>query len=479
MFTIDRAKVLSAFSSARIPVNHTMSTHIPGTDLLRGEVLQNDSRLEPEGIKVPLPGQEFRVRFAALRSFFNLRNHPLQEADFAEILGRDLTNEARIARASLLRCIEAVLESVIPDDSQTPVNGITHEDFNLESWIDEDPGVHSQSRKSHLPNPVREVLVDFYTRISMEVERGAVDLYLWDDFRKRFDRDLRKAGDSIGTGDRIQPAWVGLLEEVIQRSTIPTSLAKREREDLIGVIRRLSELLGVLALVEGSLQQDRTLKQTLPLFTLINQEVRLLLQRVESLAARLAPVSQELFDALDGTKFALSMELRKVFAFELVGVSSLRQAPAIYAKVENSHGLLRDSFQQSVVGLAQFFDENVSGGSLFSAFQTKLEQSLALRNDLWFLLQLVRKAEQERDLYPIARLIDRLTVFKEGSLRYLMFKDWEACERFIEEVGAARGAIELAPVLNRFSAYLETLHGQINMRAVLANHPFDYPQSDV
>jgi hypothetical protein len=56
-----------------------------------------------------------------------------------------------------------------------------------------------------------------------------------------------------------------------------------------------------------------------------------------------------------------------------------------------------------------------------------------------------------------------------------MFKDWEACERFIEEVGAARGAIELAPVLNRFSAYLETLLGQVNMRVVLADNPFDYP----
>jgi hypothetical protein len=34
--------------------------------------------------------------------------------------------------------------------------------------------------------------------------------------------------------------------------------------------------------------------------------------------------------------------------------------------------------------------------------------------------------------------------------------------------------VELTPVLHRFAAYFETLHGQINMRAVLADHPFDY-----
>ena len=108
-----------------------------------------------------------------------------------------------------------------------------------------------------------------------------------------------------------------------------------------------------------------------------------------------------------------------------------------------------------------------------------MDQSLELRGDLFTLLQLVRQAEKERDLYPIARLIERLSAFHSGSLRYLMFKDWEACERFIEEVGAARGAVELSPVLNRFSAYLETLLGQVNMRAVLIDHPFEYPAIDV
>jgi hypothetical protein len=143
--------------------------------------------------------------------------------------------------------------------------------------------------------------------------------------------------------------------------------------------------------------------------------------------------------------------------------------------VENAHGLLRDSFQQSTVALAQLFDKSLDGTRLFNAFQTKLEQSLALRRDVWMLLQLVRRAEKEREHYPIARLLERLATFREGSLRYLMYKDWEACERFIEEVEAARGAVELAPVLHRFGTYLETLHGQVNMRAVLADHPFDFP----
>ena len=46
-------------------------------------------------------------------------------------------------------------------------------------------------------------------------------------------------------------------------------------------------------------------------------------------------------------------------------------------------------------------------------------------------------------------------------------------ERFIEEVESARAPGELSQTLHRFEAFLETLFGQVNMRAVLDGHPFD------
>ena len=54
-----------------------------------------------------------------------------------------------------------------------------------------------------------------------------------------------------------------------------------------------------------------------------------------------------------------------------------------------------------------------------------------------------------------------------------MYKDCEPLERFTEEVEAARSPAELSQTLHRFVAFLETLFGQVNMRAVLSEHPFD------
>ncbi|MDQ3323521.1 MAG: hypothetical protein M3525_13985 [Acidobacteriota bacterium] len=54
----------------------------------------------------------------------------------------------------------------------------------------------------------------------------------------------------------------------------------------------------------------------------------------------------------------------------------------------------------------------------------------------------------------------------------MFYKDMETVERFIEEVLVTDNRKDLVPVLHRFGAYLETLFGQINMRTVLAKHPF-------
>ena len=54
-----------------------------------------------------------------------------------------------------------------------------------------------------------------------------------------------------------------------------------------------------------------------------------------------------------------------------------RQADSIRSRVENSHGILKDCFQQSVVQLAQVFDPEVEGSDIFPDFTAKLEQSRA------------------------------------------------------------------------------------------------------
>jgi len=122
------------------------------------------------------------------------------------------------------------------------------------------------------------------------------------------------------------------------------------------------------------------------------------------------------------------------------------------------------------------FDPDLAGDEVFTSFQTKLEQSLQIRLDIWRLLVYVRQFVETGTKEQVAQLIERIALFRDASLKYLMYKDWDSYETFLEEVIVARTIEEINGVMHKFSVFLETLLGQVNMRAVLQDHPFDYPE---
>lgn len=413
----------------------------------------------------------------ALQSFFKVRNHPLSETEQAAADKRDWSGELRIARRTFLQAAQLALtlsEPLKVAQSSAPLTGtgeLTFPDALAQGSAASQAPVHVEPCVA-----LAETLSNLCAMCEAMMEGRVVSLHAWSHLGKITSREL----DECSLAQRLMRASehysAGSLQAPLLDITRKGNAPDTQGADLQIIFSTLARMLDRLRLIESILRRDQPLKFLLPLFTLLHEEARTLVEFIETRAMRTEGMDEALFDTLDGTNYAISMELRKVFAHELVGLSALRQPPVIYARVENAYGLLRDCFQQSTVALVQLFDPTLEGAQLFDTFQTKLQQSLALRRDLWTLLLLVRRAEKERDQRPVAPLLERLAEFREGSLRYLMYKDWEACERFMEEVAAARGAVELAPVLHRFGAYLETLHGQVNMRAVLANHPFEYPE---
>lgn len=431
-----------------------------------------------------IPGDQESARalglyLRALLSFFKLRNHPFSETEQSEAAARNWSHELRIARRCLLEGAQLALRLSAPESAGEDAMSLAGTgDLSLQDYVQAGAGQAPASVADDSTVGLAETLSNLCALSDAMMEARFVSLHAWSHLGKILAQELEHsilAQRLMRVADHYAAAGLQApLLKIARDSVSPAG----QGSDLLAVFTDLARMLQRLRFIGEVLRRDQPLKFLLPVFTLLHEEARLLLEFIETRAMRIEGMDEAVFDSLDGTNYAISMELKKVFSHELVGLSSLRQPTAIYAKVENAYGLLRDCFQQSTVGLAQLFDPSLEGAHLFDTFQTKLEQSLALRRDLWTLLLLVRRAERERDQRPVAPLLERLAEFREGSLRYLMYKDWEACERFMEEVGAARGAVELAPVLHRFGAYLETLHGQVNMRAVLANHPFEYPELD-
>ncbi len=410
----------------------------------------------------------------ALRSFFNEANHPLTDAERAGLGERSFKCETGVVRDALVRCLHLLsnlargeaVPGLAEEGAAAPVLDATRHGDAL--------GL--VGAKDSLGD-LGEVFKDVSRLSDALLDSSTVGFAAWSSLGSVLERELTRS-ESVGLILAAGHA-AGAAELQGQLVTLAHGLTPEDLgEDLLEIFRAFSRLLALLRFAEHSLKGDTQLKRLLPIFTLINEETRALLDFIEGRALRVEGVGRGASEILDGTAYAVRMELRKAFEHELTGLCSVRQPPQLYAKVENATGLLRDCYQQSVVALAQSFEPGLDGGTLFRSFTTKLEQSLELRRELWALVLLVARASADGHEPPATRVLEALDAFAEGAQRYLMYKDWDALERFAEELDSARDAGELSRTLHRFEAYLETLFGQVNMRAVLADLPFNPKSPD-
>jgi hypothetical protein len=148
-----------------------------------------------------------------------------------------------------------------------------------------------------------------------------------------------------------------------------------------------------------------------------------------------------------------------------------QSTPLVYGKILHAHGLLTNSFQQSVITLLQFFKPNLETSTLFNDSELRLQQSLILCRDLSSLIRLVGRAQTQPQPNVLRKIVGRILEFRDGTMQYLMYKDWQGYESLaLEVITAIENNLDSKPLLQRFLCYLEVLYEHVKMRAVLADN---------
>lgn len=393
---------------------------------------------------------ELSLWLAALRSFLHAENLSAAETNNNEQSAvRDWSGEMRVVAWGLLKCSQ--LLSGLPTNSGISGDAVL---ADLQKLLHQSVALcESLAAEDKIAAPV---WFAWCARLADELKNStAAQLWL-----EQYETERRA---------NLPPALESLKNHADLKGIVGA--------DVLEIFERFCGFLDNLQLVEKMLKLDQPLKPALLIFALLNGETRDLLAQAEQ-TLKILPPESALHEILDGTIYILPMELRKVYGYELVGVGEMRQSPAIFARVENACGLLKDCFQQAVIALAQVFAPTITTAEVFPNHQTKLEQSLVLRRELWLTLKLVQQTEKSLEPEMLKNINVKLSDFRQNTMPFLMFKDCDTTERFIEEIARTRRSAEIAQVLHRFGAYLETLMGQVNMRNVLAAHPFDYSNTN-
>ena len=230
-----------------------------------------------------------------------------------------------------------------------------------------------------------------------------------------------------------------------------------------------------LARIETNLHKLDTLLESLSVLEVLEFEARSLTDYIDTKAIKAAHGHERLHEVLDGISYGITHDLRRIFERELVRGVTEQSIPLVYGKILHAHGLLTNCFQQSTITLLQVFNPGLDASRLFNDVELRLQQSLILCRDLASLMRFVRLAQANGDPDVLRSVTARILEFRDGSMQYLMYKDWRGYESLaLEVMTAVENNLDSKPLLHRFLCYLEVLYGHVKMRAVLAD---DFPYS--
>lgn len=256
------------------------------------------------------------------------------------------------------------------------------------------------------------------------------------------------------------------FQHLIQRDIVSSVGEDGVREQLERVFMEFFHILASIKYVQRQMRRSFKFRKFIILFVdayVSYQRFHKLLEETQKYMELHYP---QVADAVHSIMSALKMETRKVFGRELRGLESRKKIDEIYVHMENACGLLQHAFQDSFINLIHVLNPRFNEFEIFEDLPQRYQESVILLNDLRRIYELVAaSAHSNPDEPQRQEMGETLQLFRDTSMKFLMFKDWQSCEQFLDELQYAEGK-DWPFLLHRFEVYLSTLIGEVQKRSV-------------
>jgi hypothetical protein len=412
---------------------------------------------------------ELEAWLRGLDAFLDGKNLPLRNEERANLITRSFAAEIHIARLALEESERAAARL----SRHGPGAGLEIEVFG-EVAGDAGHALNSQFNKMlDQPTPIHSLACLLETindlRITTDTLNGGsrTDFQFFLSLGRTFRRGLRSCRyiDML-LGQRFRSQF-DRIDNAVLSATLRSIADDRLRHHLSLTFLYLFRFLHYLTLVSAALREDRPLRRFLVLFALLHEQTEVVCDFVRSRFIKERRGNARVRNAADLVVRSLRMEMQRVFERELAGLSSERDASVIYARIENSHGLLRNCYESGIVTFVQAFDESADGKALFPTMAEGLEKGRQLTKDLWDLRQALTVELEKGSSLDLSFVMERVSHFREASLRHLMYQDWGEFEGFSDSLISAGSEVEIRALLRKFVGFLEVLLQEVSKRSIL------------
>jgi len=412
---------------------------------------------------------ELETWLRGLRAFFDVRHLPLGDTDKNNLVSRSFAPEIRIVRQTLQecwRCASEVAELGQPEilefeafiESQMGRDNIL--DYHVGKILEQPTPMDSLAA-------LMDGLDDLRVMIDALDDSEAQDYQLFLSVGRTYGRTIKSCRYIEMLLSQRFKLQYDKVDNPVPSTILRGITEPQTRRDVALALLHLYRFLKYLGLVSRELSQDRPLRHCVTIFSLLHEEMDHLCAFLRTRFLKARDAGHGLLNASELIVYSIRMESHRAFDRELLLLSRAVEAPPIYTTIENCHGLLRNCFQSNIITLLQAFDRKFDGRTLFPSMVHSLENTQKLRKDLWDLRQYLKSVLERREELDLNGVLEKLTTFRETSLRLLMYRDWGEFEQLSDTLVAASDGLEARTHLRKFISFLETLLQEISKRSVL------------
>jgi len=443
-----------------------------GPPEVRSELLRNQLRRFTD--QVAMAGKtaelfELEMWLRSFERFFRIGAQPLSERETRAMAARNWSEELRLVDNALLRVVQ-LSTSILSEEQVDLARFDRYVESNLSTDEGLDPYIEKLVRHA-MPETaltlLRESFEDLHLLLLDLVKLSRLPYSTFNSVGKIVYREVRRSDLlALLIDKKFKPVHDRIGNRAVSRliRAIPDPV---ERRQAAKVFLELFRLLHYLEYTDPMRLPEEELRDTILLFALVVSETRLLLSYIERRVLRGRDATLPLYQIYDSFVYCIPLELKKVVNTELSDISVSRQAEHVRTRVENSHGILKDCFQQSIVQLAQSFDTEIDGARIFPDFSARRDQSVELRDGLVDVVRSLNEFQQQKDAGSAQRMKDRISAFYDNHIKYLMYRDWSGFELFYIEILKCGSLQALQQIAHRFETFLVTLLREVQKRSQL------------
>lgn len=421
---------------------------------------------------------ELDVLLRALDRFFSLEYLPPAK-DLAS--SRNFIDELEASKNAVLRVVD-ILEAIIPENKR---NEYWFRKFAETKFLPDWKRDRLRGEMFKQDTPEKSLLllydsfINFRTIVIDLLKAGSISYVSFKHFGQIICTQIRENEFFNPFKSEVDPEIDYVVNKEI--SDLVRNIMDRDERKAVSVIfLHLFRFLRYLGHVQFATHRHVALYSSLLVLMLMKSEIDLFRMYLEKTSGELRnPGLKGLVEALS---YQFAMESKRVYLQELKNAFEKKSPKSLRGRIENSHGILKNLIEQTVIQMAHFWRPDLKSEEIFEIFTTKTAQSLKLREDISALHRLITLFELDSgrpDRRPdtIRALLNYMEYFESFSFRLLRYDDYESFSRFFGDIKSTVIEEEDPDVLldrcRHFKIYLETTLRQVGNRSELKDKPVD------